>query len=89
MILTELMTDHPFDEVGSTIKEVNIGKVPGLDGIPVELLSCCAMEAGDNVGACTAIYAFVIGVWHGDPVPQDWVDAILMSLYKCKGCKSN
>ena len=30
-----------------------------------------------------------IGVWHGDPVPQDWVDGIMLPLYKGKGSKTN
>ena len=37
-ILKEMMADPTFDEVKSTIEEVNTGKAPGLDGIPVELL---------------------------------------------------
>ena len=35
-----------------------------------------------------AIHSLIMRVWHGDPVPQDWVDAILISLYKGKGKKS-
>ena len=46
----------------STIEEVNTGKAPGLDGIPVELLRC----GGDNIA--TAVYTFILSVWHGDPV---------------------
>ena len=61
-ILTKMMTDPTFDEVKSTIEEVNTGKAPGLDGIPVELLRC----GGDNIA--TAVYTFILSVWHGDPV---------------------
>ena len=82
-ILSEMMTNPTFDEVKSTIEEVNTGKAPGLDGIPVELLRC----GGDNIA--TAVYTFILGVWHGDPVLQDWVDAIMLPLYKGKGSKSN
>ena len=64
-----------------TIEEVNTGEAPGLHGIPVELLRC----GGDNIA--TAVYTFILGVWHGDLVPQDWVDAIMLSLYKSKGSK--
>ena len=46
----------------STIKEVNTGKPPGLDGIH------------------TTVYIFIFGVWHGEPVPLDWVDAIMLCL---------
>ena len=72
------MTDRTFDEVKSTIEEVNTGKVPSLDGLPLELLRC----GGNNIA--TAVYIFVLGVWHGNPVPQDWIDAIMLSLYTAK-----
>ena len=78
-----MMTDPTFDEVKSTIEEVNTGKAPGLDGIPVDLLRC----GGDNIA--TAVYTFIIGVWNSNPVPQDWVDAIMLPLYKGKGSKTN
>ena len=26
-------------------------------------------NGGDNIA--TAVYTFILGVWHGDPVPQD------------------
>ena len=39
------MTKPTFDEVKSTIKEINTGKGPGLDGIPVELLR----YGGENI----------------------------------------
>ena len=82
-ILTEMMTDPTFDEVKFTIEEVNTGKATGLDGIPVELLRC----GGDN--NAEAVYTFILGVWHRDPVPQDLVDAIMLFLYKGKGSKSS
>ena len=78
-----MMADPTFDEVRSTIEEINTGKAPGLDGIHVELLRC----GEDNIAI--AVYTFIIGVWHGDSVPQDWVDAIMLPLYKGKGSKTN
>ena len=57
-LLTEMMTDPTFDEMKYTIKEVNTGKAPGLDGIPVELLHC-------GRGNVAAVYTFILGVWHG------------------------
>ena len=33
------------------------------------------------------VYTFILGLWHGYPVPQDWVDAIMLSLYNGKGSK--
>ena len=28
-------------------------------------------------------------MWHGDLVPQEWVDAVMLSPYKGKGSRSN
>ena len=81
-ILVEMMTDPDADEIKSTIKAVNTGKAPGLDGIPVELLR----YRGDNLAI--VIHTIILAVWHGEPVPQDWIDAIMVSLYKGKGSKS-
>ena len=33
--------------------------------------------------------SFILGVWRNDPVPQDWVDAITLSLYEGKVSKSD
>ena len=57
-ILKEMMADPTFDEVKSTIEEVNTGKAPGLDGIPVELLRC----GGDNIATAVllSVYGMVI-----------------------------
>ena len=52
-----------------------------VDGIPVELFRC----GGDNIA--TVVYTFILGVWHGDPVPRDWVDATMLSLYNAKGIR--
>ena len=82
-IIAGKMTDPTINEIKFTIKEVNTGKAPGLDGIPVELLHF----GGDNV--VIKILALIIAVWNGDPTPQDWVDAIVLSLYKGKCSKSN
>ena len=64
------------------INQVNTGKAPGLDGIPVELL----IHGGLNVHR--TVHSLILKVWRGHPVPQDWIDAILISLYKGKGPKS-
>ena len=55
-ILVEMMTDPDADEIKSTIKAVNTGKAPGLDGIPVELLR----YGGDNLAI--AIHTIILAV---------------------------
>ena len=34
------------------------------------------------------VYGFTVTSWSGIPIPQDWIDGILVSLYKGKGEKS-
>ena len=77
------MMDHPSsDEIHKTIKQINTGKAPGLDGIPIEVL----LHGGGKLAA--EIHCLISDVWLGAPVPKDWIDAILISLYKGKGFKS-
>lgn len=41
------MIDHPsLDEVQKGLKQINTAKPPGLDGILVEVLSCCGGGGG-------------------------------------------
>ena len=35
-----------------------------------------------------AVYDFTDTTWSGIPMPQDWIDGILVSLYKSQGEKS-
>ena len=81
-ILTHMDNPPSLDEVKDVIKQINTGKAPGLDGIPVELLR----HGGDSVAS--AIHNFITLSWEGNPIPQDWIDGILVSLYKGKGLKS-
>ena len=53
----------------------------------VYLLSCCAIE--ETIYIATAVYTYILSVWHGARVPQDLIDAIMLSLYKGKGVKFN
>ncbi|CAI9726466.1 Hypothetical predicted protein [Octopus vulgaris] len=77
------MIEHPtIGEIKKTIKELNTGKVPGLDGIPVEILLY-----GSNRLA-VEIQHLISDIWLGAPVPHHWADAILISLFKGKGFKS-
>lgn len=70
-------------ETVDCIKQINSNKAPGLDGIPVELL----IHGGVNVHC--VVHSLILSVWQGDPVAQDWVDAILVMLYKGKGTRSD
>ena len=78
----ELDIEPSLAEVIECIKHINTGKAPGLDGIPVELL----IHGGLNLHK--AVHSLILCVWNGDPAAQDWIDAILITLYKGKGKKS-
>ena len=71
-----------FSEVEDAIRQVNTGKAPGLDGIAVELLQ----SGGDKV--VSAILHLFTSCWEGQPIPQDWVNGVLVTLFKNKGLKS-
>ena len=74
------MDNHPvLTEVITALKQMNSGKSPGLDGIPTEVLLC----GGDAIAE--ALQDIFLGIWNGTPIPQEWKDAILVSLHKGKG----
>ena len=79
-IIAEMMANPTLEEIKKTIKQVNTGKAPGLDGIPVELLRF----GGDELAA--AIQSVILRVWEGIPVPHDRIDAILVSLFVVLAC---
>ena len=81
-IILELMDLPSLEEIHKTIREINTGKAPGLDGIPVEIL----IHGGNKL--TVEIHRLITDVWRGAPVPQDWIDAILISVFKGKGQKS-
>ena len=77
------MNQEPtHDEISQAINQINSGKAPGLDGIPVELLK---MKSKNTHNVITEL---IVKCWNGTPVPQDWIDGTLLSLYKGKGEKS-
>jgi len=80
--LIELDVEPTLIEVIACIKQVNTGKAPGLDGLPVKLL----LHGGMNVHK--AVFNLILAAWSNDPIAQDWIDAIMITLYKGKGKKS-
>ena len=80
--IEEMMLEPTFDELKSSEMRINTGKAPGLDGIPIELI----IHGGENVSS--QVHRHILSVWRGNDVAQDWVDAIMLPLYKGKGQKS-
>ena len=81
-VCQDIDTEPTIEETLHAIKQINSRKAPGLDGIPVEILK----SGGSNLQ--TAIHGFMKSAWKADPVSQDWIDVILIMLYKGKGKKS-
>ena len=81
-LLHDMSLKPTLEEVEQSIKQINTGRAPRLDGIPAELLH----YGGGNValGALELINQF----WDGPPIPQDWIDGILVSIFKGEGSKS-
>ena len=77
-----LLREPTAEEIQACLKQLNTGKAPGLDGIPVELL----LHGGENL--LNALKHLILCVWSDKPMPQDWIDAVLVILYKGKGKKS-
>ena len=78
-----LMRQPSAEEIQTCLKQLNTGKAAGLDGIPVELL----LHGGDNLQR--ALNQLILNVWSTEPMPQDWIDAFIVTLYKGKGKKSS
>ena len=69
-----------FEEVELAVKQINSGKASV--EIPVELLQ----TGSKNV--LHAMHDSFVKSWGGTPIPQDWINGILVSLFKGKGEKS-
>ena len=69
-----------LEEIDRAVKQITSGKAPVQ--IPVELLKTGSETVKQEV-------ANLIRSSWGGSIPQDWIDGILLPLYKSKGEKSN
>ena len=67
--------------IKASVSQMNNNKVPGMDGITAEILK------NGNEKMIDLLEQVIQSVWESE-VPQDWRDAILVSLNK-KGSKSD
>lgn len=81
-VMEEMMVEPTSEELNSSMARINTGKAPGFDGIPIELITL----GGENVSS--QVHKHILSVWRGNDVAQDWVNAIMLPLYKGKGQKS-
>ncbi|MEE8289810.1 MAG: reverse transcriptase family protein, partial [Nitrosomonadaceae bacterium] len=75
-IINAMSADPSFGEVAAAVKKLNSGKAPDMNGLTAELLK----SGGEAM--ITMLHTLMLHYWKMESVPQDWVDAILVSLYK-------
>ena len=79
----ELDEPPSFDEVQRAVRKTNSHKAPGIDGLPAEVYK----YGGDQLlEKLTSLFTLC---WSKGEVPGDLRDAVIVSLYKNKGEKSD
>ena len=58
------------------LKKLNSGKAPDINGFTSEILKC----GGENM--ITMLHQLMTHFWEKNSVPQEWIDAVLVSLFK-------
>jgi len=68
-----------LDEVCKAVNQMSSGRAPEIDGIPTEVLK--------NGGSCLLerLTELFSTIWKEEAVLQDFKDALIVHLYKCKG----
>ena len=69
--------------MAAAIRKLKCNKAPGVDGIPAEVY-----KLGGNV-ILEKLSDLFRSCWEQETIPQDPRDAIMVSLYKNKGSKSD
>ena len=78
-IIAELSNTPSLDEVISAVKKLNSGKAPDMNGFTAEILK----SGGANMHSM--LHHLMTHFWEKESVPQEWVDALLVSLFKSGG----
>ena len=72
-----------MDEIKKAIHHTSSGRALGKDGIPAEIYKA----AGPN--ALKAFHDVLLSIWEEEKMPDDFRDALIVSLYKNKRSKSD
>ena len=72
-----------IEEIKKAIHQTISGRESGKDGVPTEIYK----EAGPD--ALGAFHDVLLTVWEEEMMPDDFRDALVVSLYKKKGSKSD
>ena len=70
-------------EIRKATMQLKVGKSPGIDGIPAEVYQ----QGGETV--LHKLRDLFTNCWENGTLPQDFRDAVIVSLYKNKGEKSD
>ena len=73
------MLYQPFEETWKAIHMLMSGKTPGADSIPTEVYK----EGGTAL--TEKLHQLFQLIWQHETVPQDFKDASIIHLNKCKG----
>ena len=79
----DLDKNPTIHEVERAISQMKSNKAPGVDGIPPE-----ALKHGGPV-LCSRLHKFLNVCWEQGKIPNDLRDAVIITLYKNKGEKSD
>ena len=74
--ITSLSDCPARSEVAEAVKALNTGKSPGADGLEAEILQA----GGDKM--IDLLHKIISYDWVEEEIPQEWIDATLVSLYK-------
>nr|KAG5693154.1 hypothetical protein BaRGS_035352 [Batillaria attramentaria] len=79
----ELALPPSIEEIKKAIAQTNSGRASGKDSIPAEIYKV----AGPN--ALEAFHDILLSIWEEEEMPDDFRDALIVSLYKNKGSKAD
>ena len=82
-ILEELDQPPSLAEIEKAIKQMNSDRASGKDGIPAEIYKAAGPEA------INAFHDVLFRIWEQEKMPDDFRDALIVSLYKNKGSKAD
>ena len=78
--IVHCLADTPsYDEVAFAVSKLNSGKAPDINGFTAEIVK----SGGDKM--IEMIHQLMSHYWEKGSVPQEWIDAVLISLYKSGG----
>ena len=77
-MVPELAKAPELTEVRSAIYQQKNWKAPGRDNINSEIWKVGKLSS-------ELLHQIIVDVWHTHTIPQDWLDAMIVPIYKRKG----